>query len=109
MQGKVVVTCTDQVASWIDHLHRASSLDALECLQIIIGDPLPNLPHLTHSPQTSDLAAGRIFYARSAQEAEEQILGMYAEEVELEELAVSVAALKEEEPAIKLPRQEVAG
>lgn len=109
MGGSVTITCTEEVARWVDHLHHASSLDALDCLQVIVGEPLHGLPHITHSPVPSDMVAGRIFKASSAKEAEEHILKMYAEEVELNELALAVAAIKEEEPAIKLPRQEVAG
>ena len=38
---RITFTCSQEVADWVGHLHRASSLEALPNLSVIIGDPLP--------------------------------------------------------------------
>jgi hypothetical protein len=104
--SSLTITCTDEVASWIDHLHRAHSIDELEHLQVIIGQPLPAFPHLTHSPEPVDLPAAAIHYVATPAMAEETVLELYSEEVALAELAVALHEITHEG---RLPRQEVAG
>lgn len=94
------------MAKWIDHLHRAHSIDELEHLQVIIGAPLPTFPHLTHSPEPLDLPAAAIHFVPTPNIAEETVLELYGEEVALEELAVAVSEIANKG---RLPRQEVAG
>ena len=106
---KITFTCTQQVADWIAHLHHASSLEALPNMSVVIGDPLPQLPHVTHSPVDTDLIAAQVHQVSTAEEAEVAILEMYAEEVELDTLAQAVHEVAKGEEPGRLPRQEVAG
>ena len=106
---RITFTCSQQVADWIGHLHRASSLEALPNLSVIIGEPLPQFPHVTNSPEIADIIATQIYQVSNAEEAEAVILEMYAEEMELDELAQAVHEVTQAEEPGKLPRQEVAG
>ncbi len=50
----------------MDHLHRASSLEALDHLQVIVGESVPYLPHLSHAPTCEDMLAGRLLQVENA-------------------------------------------